>query len=377
LEQLLADHPELFPARMDEGFSFCGRYRSKKQTIQWRRIEVTATGEVYQMRPSFLMPYMMAKTEEIEKALYRRQWGVPFDALAYVFGRDAMFWYRATLQLGRPSLVGTTVKDPEKLPQDLVADEKHTGRQGEKVYLATTVAPGCFLGASVAQSAGTEDLQTAYGEFAAEARQLQPDDQPNTVCTDGWEATQAAWRNLFPQITVILCFLHAVLKLKDRCRRCQSWFETWLEKAWHVYAAPTKAAFSQRVRRLRQWAQKQASDQVRQAVLALCLKGPAFATAYDFPQAYRTSNAVDRLMDQQDRLLYAMRYLHGATANAIRLVRAHACLWNFHPYGPRTRRGDPGRSSPFGELNGFQYHDNWLHNFLIAASLGGRRTAPT
>ena len=42
--------------------------------------------------------------------------GVPFDALAYVFGRDAMFWYRAWLAFGRPSLVGTTVKEPQTLP---------------------------------------------------------------------------------------------------------------------------------------------------------------------------------------------------------------------------------------------------------------------
>ena len=51
------------------------------------------------------MPYMIARTDAVEKALYLRQWGVPFDALAYVFGRDAMFWYRAWLAFGRPSLL--------------------------------------------------------------------------------------------------------------------------------------------------------------------------------------------------------------------------------------------------------------------------------
>ena len=28
----------------------------------------------------------------VEKALDWRQWGVPFDALAYVFERDLMLW---------------------------------------------------------------------------------------------------------------------------------------------------------------------------------------------------------------------------------------------------------------------------------------------
>ena len=95
------------------------------------------------------MPYMIARTDEVEKALYLRQWGVPFDALAYVFGRDAMFWYRAWLAFGRPSLLGTTVKDPQKVPTDLVADEKLTWVARQQVYVPTTVGGGCFLGVSV------------------------------------------------------------------------------------------------------------------------------------------------------------------------------------------------------------------------------------
>jgi hypothetical protein len=59
-------------------------------------------------------------------------------------------------------------------------------------------------------------------------------------------------------------------------------------------------------------------------VLKLCGKGPQFARAYRFPGAHRTSNALDRLMNHQDRRLYAMRSLHG-TPDAARLaVRAMA-----------------------------------------------------
>jgi hypothetical protein len=50
-----------------------------------------------------------------------------------------------------------------------------------------------------------------------------------------------------------------------------------------------------------------------------------------------------------------------------------ALHWNFHPYGARLRRDQPTRVSPFHDLNGFQYHANWLHNLLIASSLGGLR----
>ena len=86
---------------------------SIKQQVMLRRLELTATAAVFLVRPSFLMPYMVGRTEAVEKAHYLRHWGVPFDALVYVFGRDAMYWYRAELALGRPTIVGSTVKQPQ------------------------------------------------------------------------------------------------------------------------------------------------------------------------------------------------------------------------------------------------------------------------
>jgi hypothetical protein len=67
------------------------------------------------------MPYMIGKTEEVEKGLYLRQFGVPYEAIAYVMGKDPMYWYRASLALGRPSLVGTTVKDGETIPPSAIS----------------------------------------------------------------------------------------------------------------------------------------------------------------------------------------------------------------------------------------------------------------
>ena len=80
---------------------------------------------------------------------------------------------------------------------------------------------------------------------------------------------------------------------------------------------------------------------------------------------------LDRLMNYQDRLLYNMQYFHG-TLDSDRLhLRAMALLWNFHPYGSRTKFNNLSRSSPFKDLNGFRYHDNWLRNLLIAGSMNG------
>jgi len=95
--------------------------------------------------------------------LFLRQFGIPYWALTYVFGHNDMYWYRIENHFGRNSVVGTTVKAPENLPKDIIADEKHSWENGDKVYIATTVANDCILGASVASNADAENLKEGIG----------------------------------------------------------------------------------------------------------------------------------------------------------------------------------------------------------------------
>lgn len=374
MRQLLRDSyrefPALFPATFGDGFTWHDKYHSDKLDVTLRRLRLCATGEIFLVRPSCYLPYAVARTAEIEKALYLRQWNVPFEALAYVFGRDAMYYYRAWASWGRNSLVGTTVADARRLPEHLVADEKHTWRVGEKQYLATTVGGGCILGAELAQEATTQALSAAYGVFAAEAREVSEEYAPVSVCTDGWAATRAAWRGLYPKITLVLCFLHGILKIRERC--AEGLRREVLKRAWEVYKGATKRSFSQRMRRFQEWGEKKLSGAVLVAVVRLRARTKDYLPAYEVAGAARTSNQVDRLMDYQDRGLYQMKYLHGRKERGKLLVRAQALQWNFHPFGKRGG-GPGGDKSPFERLNGFVYHPNWLHNLLCASSLGGRR----
>jgi hypothetical protein len=371
LAQQFAKYPELFPAAFSGGYQFHSQYRQQKQDLILRRIKLQTTGKVFTLRPSFVFPYGVGRTDEMEKALFLRRYGVPFDGLAYVFGRDASFWQRACLQLGRPSLVGTTIKDPEKLPSDLVADEKVTWLNGQEVYVTTTAAAGCLLGVGLARETTTEAFQAGYGEFKKEARELNETYAPETVCTDGYKATRLAWQQLFPQVALILCFLHGVLKVMERCTGQLR--QQVLDRVWNCYEAQSHRQFSQRLRRLGEWASEKLSGHLQEMVIKLRQQRPRYATAYDHVGAHRTTNAVDRLMNHQDRMLYARDYLHGKEGTARLALRAMAVLLNFHPYTARLCKDAPQRQSPFADLNGFQYHENWLHNFLIAASLGGHK----
>jgi hypothetical protein len=101
---------------------------------------------------------MSARVAEVEKPLFLMRFHVPAWALADVFGRDAMSWYRLQQGLGRFSLVGTTVKAAQRLPADRVADEKRSWLVGERRSIATTAARGCILGAAVATGASQAEL---------------------------------------------------------------------------------------------------------------------------------------------------------------------------------------------------------------------------
>lgn len=179
LQELYEAAPELFPEAFPWGYALYGfTALSEKQHLRCRRLRLQATQAVFTVAPAFVLPYMSGRVEDVEKALFLMRFHVPCWALAYAFGRDAMYWYRGQQGLGRFSLVGTTVKTAQSLPQDLVADEKHSWLKGERVYIATTAGQECILGASVAPSASQPDLPQAYGVFAREAQTVAEESPP-------------------------------------------------------------------------------------------------------------------------------------------------------------------------------------------------------
>ena len=184
------------------------------------------------------MPYMTVRTADVEGPLFLRKFGVPFWALARVFGGDPMSWYRMECGLGRFSVVGTTVRTAT-LPEHLLADEHHQGLDGQKVYIATTVGNGCCLGAEPAEAAGSDKLKVAYQVFKDEACDVSPKYAPKTVSTDGWKGTQAAWKMLFTKVVILLCFLHGWLKIRDRAKHLKEVFAEVSWRVWDTYQRPT------------------------------------------------------------------------------------------------------------------------------------------
>lgn len=378
LDTMIATYPELFPEEIEIGYTLHDILPPsvKMPAVRLRRIRLKERDQqgrvqVFSIGPSEVMPYMTGYTDQVEKGLFLRRFGVPFWGLSYVFGGNDSYWYRLSSHLGRYQIIGTTIKSADKLPEHLLADEKHIRFNGHKGYIATTVGADCVLGASVALNADEMALIEAYGQFKQEAHNLDPDYQPQTVNTDGWIATQKAWRALFVTITIIECFLHAFLKIRDRCKkRWQSLWPDIQQQVWDIYQAADVQDFRQQTADFLAWAQQSLSGPALQAIEKLCAKSDKFVLAFDFPQAYRTSNMIDRHMEPMARWLADARFFHGHWHSAELQVRAWALFHNFWPYCPRAKISQT-YISPAHKLNGRVYHHNWLHNLLISTSSAG------
>lgn len=379
LDKMILQYPELFPSDIRQGYRMKDGYMSVKLGLMFRRIEVGTIA--YSIRPSFVLPHLRSLSDHASNALFLRKFDMPFWAIAHIYGKTAMYWYRLHNTFGRFSLVGTTIKDPLLLPENIAADEKHTKRLGEKVYVATVVANECILSAQVCENAGNDHLHDAYSVFKQEATEQDDNYAPKTVNTDAWPATMNAFKRLFPVIVMIRCFLHLYIKMRDRAKiKYADWLNQAADKLWHCYNALDKHTFSQRVRRLYDWAFD--ADNDLPAVITNPIKKlknnlSAYAVSYDHPGAHRTSNMLDRLMQRMDRHLFKTQYFQGHLNSATLGMRAWALIHNFTPSNPRTVKKYGGKfRSPAERLNQKTYHEDWLQNLLIASSISGYKPPP-
>lgn len=373
IEDYMNSCPELFPSEIIEsGYILKGKDRaSKKLGVQLRRIQIGET--IYRIRPSFVLPYMRAKTKDVENALLLIRFGVPFWVITIVFGRNSMFWYRLFISIAQFNMVGTTVYERSKMPQHLLADEFHTRIKGVKAYIATMIGGNCFLGTEACAKADEMTLRSAYGVFKAEVVALLDDYQPLTINTDGWWATQNALQYLFATVKIIECFLHAVIKIRDRAtKKLQAHYLILVDKIWTIYRTESKRQMSQQLRRLKQWATTELpASAMKDNLFKLCKKKDKWLAHFDAPNAYRTSAHLDRLMKIMERHAINSQMFHANVSSTSMNFRALALLYNFAPSCPAVTQKHPDLASPAARLNGFVYSTSWLENLMTAASLNG------
>jgi hypothetical protein len=221
--------PALFPAHVAKGYRLKDDRVSARTGRRLRRVRRKATGPSFLVRPSFVLPYHSAHSDDVQQPLFLR-----------AFGKNPMYGYGLERSLGRHRVVGTTVRRAE-VPRHLRADEQHQAGDGRKNDMASTVGAGCGLGVALAQTAGADDLREADGVFRQEAQQVQPDYQPRTVRVDAWASTQQAWRLLFALVTLWRCLRHGGLNLRCRGQRSAA-CAALSERVWQADQAADRRA---------------------------------------------------------------------------------------------------------------------------------------
>lgn len=365
---------KLFPNSIfNEGYILKGKGRkSKKMGLQKRRMEVGGT--IYRIHPAFAATYMRGKTSDMKWPIFLLRFGVPFWAIAMVFGMYAMYWYRCWIDFGKNSLIGTSLVSAQDLPANILCDEEHTRVKGKKAYIATTVAQGCILGAEVISKADQKQLTEAYGVAAREMSNVNPEHQVESCNTDGWTATKAAIRTIYNCI-IVQCFLHGFIKVRHRqTKKNLSDFIPAAGRIWDAYKSETLRTFAQRIRRLGEWAAKEMGESpMKNRVLELCQKVNLWKVFYSHQDAYRTSNMLDRMMKLMKRCIKNAQYFHADNQKATLYMRAFALIYNFAPSSPLTIKRHNGKICPAQRATNLKYSDDWMINLMVSTSMRGYR----
>jgi hypothetical protein len=374
LSELISVHPEIFPTEISLGYEFHDKRTSKKQAFTHRRIRLR-DGRIYGLYSHSWLPYMSADTSSSWYPLLLMYYGIPTWLIVLGFQKDEMHWYRKFKHFGRFNLVGSTIKNPEKIPQDVAVDEKFTWLRGTQIYVAMVGGLNCLLGICLSQHSDEESLKEAYGVFKEEALLLSPNYQLLSFVSDGWSATSNAMKCLFKQAIWTLCFLHSVIKIRSIAAK-EPQKQVLFDKVWQVYQQENATDFIIKMEELKQWSDTNIEKKtVLEQINKMYSKTSLFTQSYHRENALRTSNMIDRPMKVMDRFLFCHQYFHGHLASAQWMVRAFAIVYNFVPFAPRTRRDNPNYfTSRMANINGFQYQENWLDNLMVAASCNGKLT---
>jgi hypothetical protein len=99
----------------------------------------------------------------------------------------------------------------------LLSDEKFATLDGEEIYLFLISQEELIWHGEWLESTAEDSFNAAIGRFLGtmdeaiqENNLLKPEElyEPDSVTTDGWKASQNAWKTQVPDVDIMECLLH-------------------------------------------------------------------------------------------------------------------------------------------------------------------------
>ena len=255
-------------------------------------------------------------------------------------------------------------------PAHILTDEKFATLNGEQIYLFLLSQEELIWYAEwmahTDEAAFNAVIVNALGtiEAAAQSEVLWAPDvfyTPESVTTDGWRPVQNAWQTLVPGIDLIECNLHGrkrvTVTLKDFA---QAHPETSYQDRQQlkndfdqVFAAPSLAAFSQRIRRL----EEQHADEpiLLKRLDILKQKRVMFTNHLKFDSAPAFSSALDRSMRFLDEKLLSFGQFRKSDS-IDPMLNAWAIVNNLRAFLPDAKKAGQSLAQFFGaQLHGLPW----------------------
>ncbi|MEL6456446.1 MAG: hypothetical protein AAFQ40_17240 [Cyanobacteria bacterium J06623_5] len=247
-------------------------------------------------------------------------------------------------------------------PAHILTDEKFACLNGSRIYLFLLSQEELIWYTQwlshTDEAAFNEGIVNALGtiEAAGQTENLWSPEvfyKPESVTLDGWEPAQKAWQTLVPGINLIECNLHGRKRVTATL--------TDLSKAHpdlpyqarqqlkndfdHIFAAPSLAAFSQRIRRLKE----QHADEpiLLKRLDILTKKRRLFTNHLKFESAPAFSSALDRAMRFLDEKLLSFGQFR-AVDSIDPMLNAWAIVNNLRPFLPDAKKAGQSLAETFG-----------------------------
>jgi Domain of unknown function (DUF6431) len=247
----------------------------QRETIPICRVRCQACRAVFTVLPSFILRYRRQDADCLGKLLEMNL------GMGLTLRETASIYHWMGIEHGwQPSWIWTLVQWlgdllPVSLllmrmgltpPEHLLSDEKFAVLNGEKVYLFLVSQQELIWYGKWMSHTHEDGFNQTIEAFCVEmdkgarsSGQLEADDEyvPISVTTDGWIASQNAWGTAVPEIALIECKLHGnkrvALSLDEYVKAHPELSPEHLQQVKDdlnsILAAPTLAAFSQRIRR--------------------------------------------------------------------------------------------------------------------------------
>ena len=137
--------------------------------------------------------------------------------------------------------------------------------------------------------------------------------------------SKEAWLRLFPTLLIIRCFLHAFLRIHERCRS-NPLFPRVRHLVWRIYHARSQRNYYYHFDKFLTFARQHLTEEAFKAVERFKRKRDELRQGLLHPGCHRVSTMLERHMQLMTCCLYMARDFHGHRDSVHLLVRSWALL---------------------------------------------------